>query len=345
MPKRCCRWWTGSCEAAAVSPAAIEVVAVVGRTRRVHRHPRRACRGPRDRAGHWCAADRRHQLCRGRAALVPSGATGALLVALDSRRDDLYVQLFDAAGDACSEPAAILPRNFASVALTAAPRCWSPAMPRKTAAAALPARAGIEIVPRFGAGRGRRSRRGAARWPRSGRPGRAAALSASARCQLPEGRGAGLEQGDRRASNRSRRRPRRAGAAASRLLSRRSVGRRRDRPDHGACPGAFGWLAWENDAPVGFVLVRDLGAECEILSLGVVPDHRRRGIGSDAAVGGDTAEARRRDARRRWCSKWRSTTIAANALYAALGFVPVGRRQHYYRRPDGRADALILRMA
>jgi len=110
-----------------------------------------------------------------------------------------------------------------------------------------------------------------------------------------------------------------------------------------ALSGAFGWLAWEEDAPVGFVLVRDLGNECEILSLGVEPRWRRRGA-AQALLFAAIAETRRRNL---------SSVVLevavdndpANALYAALGFIPVGRRQRYYHRPDGRADALILRLA
>jgi ribosomal-protein-alanine N-acetyltransferase len=110
-----------------------------------------------------------------------------------------------------------------------------------------------------------------------------------------------------------------------------------------ALSGAFGWLAWEEDAPVGFILVRDLGAECEILSLGVTPHRRRLGAGR-TLLSAAIAETRRRDL----SSMVLEVAVdndPANALYTALGFVPVGRRQRYYRRPDGRADALILRMA
>src|SRR5262249_62376109 len=42
--------------------------------------------------------------------------------------------------------------------------------------------------------------------------------------------------------------------------------------------GCLGWFAWEGETPAGFVLLRDLGSEAEILSLGVVPRWRRRGI-------------------------------------------------------------------
>ena len=110
-----------------------------------------------------------------------------------------------------------------------------------------------------------------------------------------------------------------------------------------ALTGSFGWLAWEGRAPVGFVLVRDLGNECEILSLGVLPRWRRRGIAQDL-LRAVIAEARKRSLPS-LVLEVATDNDAAGALYAALGFAPVGRRPRYYRRPDGRADALILRLA
>ena len=109
-----------------------------------------------------------------------------------------------------------------------------------------------------------------------------------------------------------------------------------------ALSGAFGWLAWEEDAPVGFVLVRDLGDECEILSLGVTPRWRRRGT-ARTLLAAAIAETRRRHLSS-LVLEVATDNDPANTLYTALGFVPVGRRQRYYRRPDGRADALILRL-
>lgn len=110
-----------------------------------------------------------------------------------------------------------------------------------------------------------------------------------------------------------------------------------------ALSGGFGWLAWEDEEPVGFILVRDLGNECEILSLGVAPRWRRRGI-ARRLLAAANAEAMRR--------KLPSVVLEvavdntpARDLYTATGFVAVGRRARYYRRPDGRADALILRLA
>ena len=110
-----------------------------------------------------------------------------------------------------------------------------------------------------------------------------------------------------------------------------------------ALSGGFGWLAWEDQDPAGFILVRDLGNECEILSLGVLPRWRRRGIAQDL-LRAVIAEARKRSLPS-LVLEVATDNDAAGALYAALGFAPVGRRPRYYRRPDGRADALILRLA
>jgi len=110
-----------------------------------------------------------------------------------------------------------------------------------------------------------------------------------------------------------------------------------------ALSGGFGWLAWEGQEPAGFILVRDLGNECEILSLGVAPRWRRRGI-AQALLQTAIAEA----ARRGLPSVVLEVAIdndAAGDLYAAAGFIAVGRRARYYHRPDGRVDALILRLA
>jgi ribosomal-protein-alanine N-acetyltransferase len=110
-----------------------------------------------------------------------------------------------------------------------------------------------------------------------------------------------------------------------------------------ALSGGFGWLAWEEDEPAGFVLVRDLGNECEILSFGVTPRWRRRGIGQDLL-----RTAIDEAARRGLPSVVLEVAVdndPAIELYNAVGFGVAGRRARYYRRPDGRADALILRLA
>jgi [ribosomal protein S18]-alanine N-acetyltransferase len=107
-------------------------------------------------------------------------------------------------------------------------------------------------------------------------------------------------------------------------------------------PGFFGRVAWANDAPVGFALALALGEEAEIVSLGVLQDHRRCGMGSamlDAIFG----EARLRGADR-IVLEVALDNEAARALYAERGFTVVGSRRNYYRRAERWVDALILRM-
>jgi ribosomal-protein-alanine N-acetyltransferase len=108
-----------------------------------------------------------------------------------------------------------------------------------------------------------------------------------------------------------------------------------------ALSGGFGYLAWESDSPAGFILARNLGDEVEILSVGVLPAWRRRGIGHallDAVIA---------DAGRRHLAsivlEVAADNEAARQLYAVFGFVQAGRRPRYYRRTAGAADALILR--
>lgn len=108
-----------------------------------------------------------------------------------------------------------------------------------------------------------------------------------------------------------------------------------------ALSGSFGYLAWQEDSPAGFVLARDLGGEVEILSLGVLPAWRRRGLGR-ALLAAVAAEAAARHSAS-LVLEVAADNEAARRLYAALGFHRVGRRPRYYRRVAGTADALILR--
>lgn len=109
-------------------------------------------------------------------------------------------------------------------------------------------------------------------------------------------------------------------------------------------PGCFAFIALEDDSdPVGLVMVRIAGAESEILTIGVLPDHRRAGHGrvlADAAAdhaAGQGAEA--------LFLEVAADNAAALALYEGCGFHPVGRRTGYYRRGSKTVDAVLLRRA
>lgn len=108
-------------------------------------------------------------------------------------------------------------------------------------------------------------------------------------------------------------------------------------------PGCFGLLAHRGDAPAGFTIARDLGEEIEIITLGVLPDCRRQGVGR--ALLEAILEAPEPSRVASIVLEVAEQNEPARALYATMGFAQVGRRPRYYRRPEGLADALILRRA
>lgn len=95
------------------------------------------------------------------------------------------------------------------------------------------------------------------------------------------------------------------------------------------------------EEPDGFILLRAVADEAEILTLAVRPPARRRGLGVRLVSEGATASASRGAAR--LFLEVADDNVAALALYARAGFAEAGRRPGYYARPGGgRQDALIL---
>lgn len=95
------------------------------------------------------------------------------------------------------------------------------------------------------------------------------------------------------------------------------------------------------EAPDGFILMRAVADEAEILTLAVCPRARRRGLGG-WLVGEGAVEAAARGAVRLFLEV-AADNAPARALYARAGFAEAGRRPGYYARPDGgRQDALLL---
>jgi ribosomal-protein-alanine N-acetyltransferase len=107
-----------------------------------------------------------------------------------------------------------------------------------------------------------------------------------------------------------------------------------------ASPGAFAFLA---DGGEGFVLARSVAGEAEILSLGVVPIFRRKGI-ARRLLAAAAIEAKRRGAGRLYLEV-ASDNGPALALYRQAGFAKVGRRAGYYHRPAGAVAAEVLALA
>jgi ribosomal-protein-alanine N-acetyltransferase len=108
-------------------------------------------------------------------------------------------------------------------------------------------------------------------------------------------------------------------------------------------PGAFGFIALLDETPVGFVVCRTAGDECELLSIGVIPVQRRTGLGRglwESAI----SEAKNRVAGNLYLEV-AEDNLAAISFYISHGCTKYGLRKSYYRRPAGRVDGLLFRLA
>jgi ribosomal-protein-alanine N-acetyltransferase len=107
-----------------------------------------------------------------------------------------------------------------------------------------------------------------------------------------------------------------------------------------AMPGAFGLIGFLDGGPAGLVIAREAAGEAEILTLGVVPDARRRGLAR--LLLDETASHAAAEGAERLFLEVAEDNIAAQALYAHAGFVRVGRRPDYYAREGGRHVAALI---
>ena len=106
--------------------------------------------------------------------------------------------------------------------------------------------------------------------------------------------------------------------------------------------GVFGFVVRAED-PAGVLICRAAAGEAEILTVGVAPWARRRGVGQalmTAAIG----VARQAGAEMMFLEV-DVANAAAVVLYEGLGFRRAGLRKGYYDRgAAGRADALVMRL-
>ncbi|MBU2655038.1 ribosomal protein S18-alanine N-acetyltransferase [Acidomonas methanolica] len=93
----------------------------------------------------------------------------------------------------------------------------------------------------------------------------------------------------------------------------------------------------EERRALGFLMARAVYDEAELLTLGVEPEARRRGV-ARALVAGLAARLAARGVRRLFLEV-ASRNDAARRLYEAAGFQPCGMRRRYYADGD---DALVL---
>ena len=96
------------------------------------------------------------------------------------------------------------------------------------------------------------------------------------------------------------------------------------------------------DRFAGYLSARAMGGEAEIMSLAVLPQFRRQGLGSGLVDWGLSALVER--GARSVYLEVRESNEAARQLYGRRGFAPIGLRPDYYRKPREHALVLALRL-
>jgi len=100
----------------------------------------------------------------------------------------------------------------------------------------------------------------------------------------------------------------------------------------------------ESLAAVGFALFRAVADEAELLTLSVLPEAQREGIGAGLLAACEDG-ARAAGAARLFLEV-AAGNAAARALYGRAGYRECGRRKGYYLHPDAsRDDAVVMQKA
>jgi ribosomal-protein-alanine N-acetyltransferase len=105
-------------------------------------------------------------------------------------------------------------------------------------------------------------------------------------------------------------------------------------------PTTFALIARAGDAQ-GFVMAWSAAGDAEILTVAVVPEARRSGVGAALVTSAGVAALVRGAASMHL--EVAEDNAAARALYAKLGYAEVGRRPGYYAANQGRVDAILMR--
>lgn len=93
--------------------------------------------------------------------------------------------------------------------------------------------------------------------------------------------------------------------------------------------------------PQGFVMAWAAAGDAELLTVAVVPEARRRGVGASLVTSAGVAALVRGAASMHL--EVAEDNTAARALYAKLGYEEAGRRHAYYAGEGGSVDAIVMR--
>jgi [ribosomal protein S18]-alanine N-acetyltransferase len=91
----------------------------------------------------------------------------------------------------------------------------------------------------------------------------------------------------------------------------------------------------------GFVMAWAAAGDAELLTVAVVPEARRKGVGASLVTSAGVAALVRGAASMHL--EVAEDNTAARALYAKLGYEEAGRRHAYYAGEGGSVDAIVMR--
>ncbi|GHF16230.1 ribosomal-protein-alanine acetyltransferase [Kordiimonas sediminis] len=107
--------------------------------------------------------------------------------------------------------------------------------------------------------------------------------------------------------------------------------------------GTIGWLALQDNDPLGILLVRTVLDEAEILTIGVARSAQKKGVASYLMHEG--LKVLRSLGIQQVFLEVRRSNLAAQALYRSIHFEEISTRPNYYQNSDGSSeDALIFRL-
>ena len=105
-------------------------------------------------------------------------------------------------------------------------------------------------------------------------------------------------------------------------------------------PAVFAIVS-RSDGPQGFAMAWAAAGDAELLTVAVVPEARRRGVGASlVSAAGVTALVRGAASMHLEVAE---DNVAARALYAKLGYEEAGRRHAYYAGEGGFVDAIVMK--
>lgn len=106
-------------------------------------------------------------------------------------------------------------------------------------------------------------------------------------------------------------------------------------------PAVFAIVAREHNEPRGFAMAWAAAGDAELLTVAVVPDARRKGVGASLVTAASVAALVRGAASMHL--EVSEANEAARALYRKLGYEEAGRRHAYYAGEGGAVDAIVMR--